>query len=159
MNIVSTLINGFVLVRPVLEVKAMYENRGRVVASFIFAAAAFVFFMSGILMGIIELVLQYDDQGFVLWSVMLGIATLFFVLGAICALGAKIIFPKPPLVATPRLQDVIHQILQALAERYPAPPSQGEDVSVREAMNEREKVKHHPRGDFNLDQAAAVLPH
>ena len=163
MNIISTFISGFVLARPVMQIKSIFEHRGRVLVSVLLGSAAFVLFMTSFVLGTAEIVLQYDAQGFVIWSPLLTLSALYLLFCAIAAISSAAVFPKPEISVAPQFQEIIHKLLQSLANQYPPP---GPETSSRraaeepnavaqemhEVAREREKIRQHPRGDLDLDQ-------
>lgn len=159
MKILSAFVSGLVLARPVLEIKALYENKARVVASIGLALAALGLFMTSFIVCIMEFVLQYDAQGFVLWSPMFTVAMVFFCIATAATFGAKAIFPKPQDAVAPQLQVLIHNVLQGMANQFPTsnevPNTRGTRETERELSDverERERLRQHPRGDINYDQ-------
>lgn len=155
MKLLSALVGGLVLARPVLEIKAIYENKARVVVSIGLALAAMGFFMTSFILCIMEIVLQYDAQGFVLWSPMFTIAVLFSCFATAAILGAKAVFPKPQDSIAPQLQVLMHNILQGMANQFPAStevPNTRAERESKEVAQEREHLRQQPRGDINYDQ-------
>lgn len=159
MKLISAFFSGLVLAPPVLQIKTIYQHKGKVAASMGFGAAAFAFLMVSIVLATMELVLQYEAQGFVLWSVMFTLSVVFFAFALISVFAAKAIFPKPEVVA-PQLQEVVHNVLQAMANQFPVqnnevpntPANREKEREREEVAEERERLRQHPRGDMNFDR-------
>ena len=125
MKVALGLISSIVM--PFLEVQCMLRHRRRVQFAILLWAAGFIFFMSATMLGLIDLALQYDAQGFVTWTAILSVATLFITLAVLSFALAKVIFPKPNLSAVSLL-------------RFADDP----EFSRQESR--------HPRGDSGIDQ-------
>jgi hypothetical protein len=150
----SAIFSGVVLAKPVMEARAIYENRGRALASIGCAVAAFSFFMTALVVATMDIVLQLDSQGFVMWSALLTAAVTFVVFAALLGLAAIAVFPKP----APSLNIPVHEMaqlaLQKLAEHLPHSQTAAKEM-VREENEveiEREKISTRARGDLDLDQ-------
>lgn len=158
MKLLSAVISGLVLARPLMEIKTIYQKRGRVAVSIALAAGAFAFLMTSLVLGTMEFVLQYEAQGFVLWSVMFTLAVIYFCFAVLTAILSAATFPKPEYVA-PQIQELIHNVLQGMANQFPV---QDKDVpntkanreverELDEVEEERERLRRHSRGDINFD--------
>ncbi len=97
-TIVSGLCVGLLMafngLTPLLEAKAVFEQRRRLMFSAFLGMAAFTFVMAAVILGTIDLALQYEVQGFILWEMVLSVAVGFLVAGAVCGIAAKLVFPK-----------------------------------------------------------------
>ena len=157
-GISSALLSGFVLAKPVMEIRTIYDNRGRTLASMALAGAAFGFVMTALVIATMEMVLQYDSQGFVQWSVMLTLASIFVLFAVALAWAAKATFPKPRPAVTLPIQEIVQLLFQTLADHLPS-QSPSPEPSVREEAREmsevaaeRDKIRDRARGDLDLDQ-------
>lgn len=80
---------------PLLQAKAIYENRKRVLFSAVLLAAGFTFFMSAFILAAVDIALQWEVQGFVVLEAVLVVAGGFAVLAVMSLVLAKLVFPKP----------------------------------------------------------------
>jgi hypothetical protein len=128
-----------------MEARALYENRGRALASMGCGIAAFSFFMTALVVATIDIVLQLDAQGFVMWSALMTAASTFVVFAAVLGIATVVFFPKPaPTVKIP-VHELAQLALQTLADHLPHP-------APNEVQAEREKISTRARGDLDLDQ-------
>ena len=80
---------------PLLQAKAIYENRKRVLFSGALLAAGFTLFMTAFILATVDIALQWEVQGFIVFESILAAAAGFAGLAIICLVMAKLIFPKP----------------------------------------------------------------
>jgi hypothetical protein len=157
MSISSAVYSGVVLAKPVMEARALYENRGRALASLGCGIAAFSFFMTALVVATMDIVLQLDAQGFVMWSAFLTASFTFVVFAAVLGIATVAFFPKPaPTVKIP-VHELAQLALQTLADHlpHPAPVSKETVREENEVQAEREKISTRARGDLDLDQMRA----
>lgn len=125
LTLIGSLLTGFLL-------KDIFAARRRVIASVVLGATSFVLVMASVLLGLIDLALQFEAQGFILWNAMLGVATLLLALGIGAAFASKAVFPKPKLhlgaMGSMDAQELIQSFEQVVAgfmsmnNPPPAPP-------------------------------------
>lgn len=100
-SVISSLVAGLFLgasgFSPLMELQRLFEARKKVLWAIILGATAFVFGITAVIMASIEVALQYEAQGFLMWSAMLTLSAIFLTLGIICAASAKGVFPEPRL--------------------------------------------------------------
>lgn len=149
LTLIGSLLAGFLL-------KDIFEARRKLVASLVLGATAFFLVLASVLLGIIDMALQYEAQGFILWNAILGVATLLLVSAVVCALTARAVFPKPQfhlgMMGTADAEDLIKNIEQMAAGFFTSreqPPQQ--KVAREEAEQEREMIRQHPRSDFTFE--------
>lgn len=154
MSISSAVYSGVVLAKPVMEARALYENRGRALAAVGCGIAAFSFLMTALVVATMDVILQLDTQGFVMWSAFMTAASTFVVFAAVFGIATVAFFPKPaPTVKIP-VHELAQLALQTLADHLPHPPSVSKETvrEENEVQAEREKIVTRARGDLDLDQ-------
>lgn len=155
-----------------LELKNLFENRRRVLLTVILGAAGFIFVMAAILVGSIEMALQHEAQGFILWNAILSVATGFLVVGSICAIAGAKIFPKakPPVAfaGLPAILGLLENfdmnVILTMVEQFQSaarPGAAPESPIVADAEREAAQaaaratyeaaMRQHPHGDFTVD--------
>jgi hypothetical protein len=174
-TIVSGLCVGLLLafngLTPLIEAKTVWDHRGRVVFSALLGMASFTFVMAAVILGTIDLALQYEVQGFILWEMILTVASGFLAAGLICALSAKLVFPRPKPSALAFLGEqagfgnVMEEIQKYIAQtmsganaaaQSSAPPP-APTPEQRSQMEQTEERLHHPRGDMNIESQVGFV--
>jgi len=168
MKVAVTVISGVCMgllmafngLNPLLQAKAIYENRKRVIFSATLMAAAFMLFMAAFILASIDLALQWEVQGFIIWEAILTVAAGFAVLAVISFVTAKLIFPKPKddmfsmLGQHAGFGDVnVAQVIEAWLGSLQKPEAQ-RPIETEKAV--REEIKDRPRGDMGIDSRVGL---
>jgi hypothetical protein len=125
---------------PIHDLHNFLVNRRRIFGSLAVAGVGFVFLMSGLLIGLVEGALQFDAQGFLMWSSLFGVAAGLGGVGLFSVLMARITFPAPVVVHQSFLADLnkqfnLTEILENLVK------SAGENRAA-EPMSEKFSESH-----------------
>ena len=150
----SAIFSGMVLAKPVMEARAIYENRGKVLASVGCGTGAFALLLTALVVATMDIVMQLDSQGLVMWSPLLTAAVTFVVFAAVLGVSAVAVFPKPAATVHIPVEELAQMALQTLASHLPNPgPSTQETAREEDEVEaEREKISTRARGDLDLDQ-------
>jgi hypothetical protein len=148
-----------------IEAKTLLQKRRRVIWSVLIGAAGFFLVMSAVLLGVIDLALQYEAQGFVLWNAVLSVAAGFITIGALAFVVAKVVFPKPDLAqglfGSMALGTGLQFIEQFRHLFEPAAPVARAQEAPRpapsEAVEKREELRQRPHGDFTIEQQPSFV--
>lgn len=168
-TIVSGLCVGLLLafngLTPLIQAKTVWDHRRRVVVSALLGMVGFTFVMAAVILGTVDLALQYEAQGFVLWEMMLTVSAGFFAAGIACALSAMAVFPKPKVSAfqflgeqagfgnvMDEIQSYVAQMMAAANAAAPSSPQPPQDFKPQP-----EPKSPHPRGDMNLDSQVGFV--
>jgi hypothetical protein len=166
-TVISSLLVGLSLATanfsPLHELQHFLGNKRRILYAAILAAAGFVFMMAAILLGTVEAVLQYDAQGFILWSPLFMVTAWFACAGIFVLAAARLtlpvrtitpaahMFPFAELNKEFGISELIERWLNRMAEgapQEPGPPPENKfnDVSAGRSAemtkNERELYSH-----------------
>lgn len=112
---------------PIQEIHHFLENKRRILLTAISSAAGFVFIMAAILLGTVEAALQYDAQGFILWSPIFTAVTWFFGAGIFSCLVARLALPvkSVPAPVAFSLRELIKELrLSELIEKWLSPAAE-----------------------------------
>lgn len=174
-TIVSGLCVGLLLafngLTPLIEAKTVWDHRRRVVISALLGMASFTFVMAAVILGTIDLALQYEVQGFILWEMVLTVSAGFLAAGLVCAISAMAVFPRPKASALAFLgeqaglgnvmEEIQGYVAQMMANTQPR--ENRENVETEMKTNKQppgvrpEERIHHPRGDMNLESQVGFV--
>jgi signal transduction histidine kinase len=181
MKVAVTLISGVCMglfmafngLTPMLQAKAIFENRRRVVLSGVLAGAGFMLFMAAFILACIDLALQWEVQGFIVWEAILTVSTGFAVLAVLCWIGAKVAFPKPQPNALASigqqlglgdisLPQLIEQFMQGFTAQAAAQEAEQARAAERAKTQEtqtavKEEIKERPRGDMGIESQVGFV--
>lgn len=79
---------------PFHELQHFIQYKNRYISALIFSAIGFVFIMSGLLIGLIEVALQYEAQGFIFWTALFTLASALVILGGLSVIVGRLVIPK-----------------------------------------------------------------
>lgn len=92
-SVVAALLLAATGFSPFGELRQLYINKHKIFISGALFAAAIVFALAAFMIALIEGALQYDAQGFVMWSALFAVALLFCGLGVVAFFVARTINP------------------------------------------------------------------
>ncbi len=98
------------MLSAVFELQNLLVNRRRIFYSILAGAFSVPFFFAAIITAAIEAGLQYDAQGFVMWSALFSVASAFGAVAVASLILARALFPKPvpPQVNLAMLYEKFH---------------------------------------------------
>lgn len=122
-SVISSLMVGFTLgatnFATIMELQKLLINRRKVLYSVVFAATAFFMILGALILGSIEVALQIQNQGSVVWTPLLTVALGFMSFATVAAIGARSVYPiKTAIVQPPTDQSQIVQILEFLMKSF-----------------------------------------
>jgi hypothetical protein len=162
-SIVTSLLAGLTLAStdfsPLHELHNLFVNKRRIFIACGVAVIGFFLVFSGFIMGLVEGSLQFDAQGFMVWSSLFTVAASLAIAGAFCIMGAWAAFPQAPPVRQNifaelnsqfRLTELAEQFFKELNERADerseAPPAAEPNREPIHEPTQAEKFSEiHPR--------------
>lgn len=112
--VISSLVVGLALASdnfsPIHELQYLLANKRRIIYSVFFSATGFVFAMTAIVIAVIEGALQYDAQGFVMWSALFSAAIWLAAAAVISWIGSRLVLPVRPAQAESIFADITKQL-------------------------------------------------
>lgn len=139
-SLVAGLVFGASPVGPMLELQNYFEHKRRFVWSLIFGATAFVFVLAAILFSAVEVALQLEDQGFLIWNAMLTLSVILVGVALVCAGIGKWLMPRAAdrFGLSSAQQTRIMELLEDLVHRFfDGEPAQSSPSPQREEHEDR----------------------
>ena len=134
-TVITSLLTGLTLAStdfsPLRELHNLFTNKRRILITLGVAVTGFLLLFSGFIMGLVEGSLQYDAQGFLIWSSLFTVAAGLAIVGAFCMLAAWATFPQPQVAqhnvfaelnSQFRLTELAEQFFKELGERMETRP-------------------------------------
>ena len=126
-TIVSSLMVGLSMASshfsPIQELQHFLTNKKKIFVAAGIAVIGFIFLIAGFIISLVEAALQYDAQGFVVWSALFVVATGLAVMGAFSLLFAKLLIPVRPIQQESLFGELnkqfnISQILESVMKNF-----------------------------------------
>jgi len=159
-TVITSLLAGLTMAStdfsPLRELHTLFTNKRRILIAVGVAVIGFLLLFSGFIMGLVEGSLQYDVQGFLLWSSLFTVATSLAIVGAFFMLAAWASFPQPSvdqrnlfseLNSQFRLTELAEQFFKELGERMESRPASESSPQAGEKFSEfhrREEPESQP---------------
>jgi hypothetical protein len=121
-TLISSVLVGLTLgasgFSPLLTLQRLMEGGKKVIYAIVLGITAFIFTLAAVISGVIEVTLQLEAQGFLMWSALFSAATTFLALGAVFGIVAKVVFPdvKKPDVDLKDLSEHPLQLIEFLLQ-------------------------------------------
>jgi hypothetical protein len=78
---------------PLTEARKLFVQRRRILTALVMGQAGLILLVAGLITAVIEAALQFEVQGFLLWSALFSAACALAVLGAVFSVGAYALLP------------------------------------------------------------------
>lgn len=99
LSVLASLFVGVLLAdtnfAPMFELQRLARNRRRVLLSLALGATAFALTLAAVILLAIDLVVQYEDKGYIVWNAIVTLTACLAVAALICIWAARRAMPSP----------------------------------------------------------------